>query len=192
MQRARVASSSDHSDGTAYSSGSVSSRFSSTQASRAAAAAAASKATVGRGRSSGRISSKGLTGTLTREGFSSGNNGDDDEEEEIGGIFDTMEMGRSRAVGEGSKGGGGRGEKSGRKGGGGGGGGSGRKGRMMSRTFSGRGNRSGAEEAPQAMAAEGDPQESDLSRTLRPAVLRAGRPIPRNPSNAGIERGSAR
>ncbi|CAN0540431.1 unnamed protein product, partial [Ectocarpus sp. 12 AP-2014] len=181
----------DHSDGTAYSSGSVSSRFSSTQASRAAAAA--SKAAVGRGRSSGRISSKGLTGTLIGEGCSNSNNDDEDEEEEIGGVFDMMEMGRSRAVGDGSKGGGGRGKKSGRKGGGGGGGGGGsRKGGMMSRTFSGRGNRSGAEEAPQATAAEGDPQESDLSRTLRPAVLRAGRPIPRNPSNAGIERGSAR
>ncbi|CAM9984561.1 unnamed protein product [Ectocarpus sp. 4 AP-2014] len=187
MQRARVVSSPGHSDGTAYSSGSVSSRFSSTQASRAAATAAASKAGVGRGRPSGRISSKGLTGTLTGKGFSSGND-DDADEEEIGGVFDMMEMGRSRVVGEGSKGGG-RGKKSGRKGDG---GDRSRKGRMMSRTFSGRGNRSGAGEAPQATAAEADPQESDLSRNLRPAVLRAGRPIPRNPSNAGIERGSAR
>ncbi|CAN0558268.1 unnamed protein product, partial [Ectocarpus sp. 12 AP-2014] len=102
MQRVRVPSSPDHSDGTAYSSGSVSSRFSSTQASRAAAAA--SKAAVGRGRSSGRISSKGLTGTLIGEGCSNSNNDDEDEEEEIGGVFDMMEMGRSRAVGDGSKG----------------------------------------------------------------------------------------
>ncbi|CAN0081380.1 unnamed protein product, partial [Ectocarpus fasciculatus] len=173
-----------HSDGTAYSSGSVSSRFSSSQASRAAGAA--SKSAVGRGRSSGRISSKGLTGTLTGEGFSSIND-DDDDGEDIGGVFDMMEMGRSKVAGEGnSKGDVGR--KSGKKAGG-----SSRKGRMMSRTFSGRANRSRAEEeVPEPTEAEGDPQESDLSRTLRPAVLRAGRPIPRNPSNAGIERSSAR
>ncbi|CAM9856469.1 unnamed protein product [Pylaiella littoralis] len=48
-----------------------------------------------------------------------------------------------------------------------------------------------AKGTPPTSTPQSDRQESDLSRTLRPAVLRAARPISRVPSSSGVERPTA-